>query len=52
MLLRLDEPPGQGLRDVEARLAELTRLRDETDRYRGRIASRFGSLGSGARRAR
>lgn len=48
MLLRLDELLGQRLRDVEARLLELARLRDEIDKYRGRIASRIGALG-GAR---
>ena len=48
MLIRLDELLGQRLRDVESRLSELARLRDEIDKYRGRIASRIGARG-GAR---
>ena len=52
MLIRLDELLGQRLRDVESRLSELARLRDEIDKYRGRIASRIGALGDTRRKGR
>ncbi len=52
MLGRLDELLGRRLEDIESRLGELARLRDEIAKYRGRVTSRLGALGSGARRAR
>lgn len=52
MLQRLDELLDQRLRDVESRLSELARLRDEIDKYRGRIASRIGALGHPRRKGR
>lgn len=46
MLGRLDELLGQRLADIEDRLAELARLRDEIAKYRGRVTSRLGALGA------
>lgn len=50
MLGRLDELLERRLCEVDTRLAELARLRDEIDKYRGRIASRLGALGGAAPR--
>ncbi len=52
MLARLDELLAVRLREVEARLSDLSRLRDEIEKYRGRIESRRGALGAGGRRSR
>jgi DNA-binding transcriptional MerR regulator len=52
MLTRLDELLGQQLREIESRMAELARLRDEIAKYRGRVTSRIGALGAGRRKAR
>ncbi len=52
MLARLDELLGQQLHEIESRMAELARLRDEIAKYRGRVTSRVGALGAGRRKAR
>ena len=52
MLTRLDELLGQRLGEIESRIAELARLRDEIAKYRGRVTSRIGALGAGRRKSR
>jgi DNA-binding transcriptional MerR regulator len=52
MLARLDELLGQRLQEIEARMGELARLRDEIAKYRGRVTSRIGALGAGRRKSR
>ena len=52
MLTRLDELLGQRLGEIESRIAELARLRDEIAKYRGRVTSRIGALGAGRRKTR
>ena len=54
MLERLDELLGRRLEDLDGRIAELSALRDEMDRYRGHVARRVSSLGErgAARRSR
>lgn len=53
MLERLDELLARRLAELDARIAELTRLRDQIEKYRARAASRAGALraarGRGAR---
>ena len=44
MLERLDELLGQRLSEVDARIGELSRLRDEIAKYRARVTSRIGAL--------
>jgi DNA-binding transcriptional MerR regulator len=51
MLRRLDELLGRRLEEVDARIAELRRLRDEIASYRGRVASRAGGVGGARRRS-
>lgn len=51
MLGRLDELLAQRLAEVDARIGELSRLRDEIAKYRARVASRRGALGTGRRRS-
>jgi len=50
MLERLDELLGRRVSEVDARIGELTRLRDEIAKYRARVASRIGALSNGRRR--
>jgi len=50
MLERLDELLGRRVSEVDARIGELTRLRDEIAKYRARVASRIGVLSNGRRR--
>jgi len=50
MLERLDELLGRRVSEVDARIGELSRLRDEIAKYRARVASRIGALSSGRRR--
>jgi len=50
MLERLDQLLGRRVSEVDARVGELTRLRDEIAKYRARVASRIGALSSGRRR--
>ncbi|HVP29951.1 MAG TPA: MerR family transcriptional regulator [Myxococcota bacterium] len=53
MLRRLDELLGRRLGEVDARIAELARLREEISRYRDHVERRVGGVGaSGATRAR
>jgi DNA-binding transcriptional MerR regulator len=52
MLARLDELLGRRQGEIEARIAELARLRDEVAKYRARVASRLGALGGPGRRKR
>jgi DNA-binding transcriptional MerR regulator len=52
MLERLDELLGRRVEEVDARIGELSRLRDEIAKYRARVASRIGALGSARKRAR
>jgi DNA-binding transcriptional MerR regulator len=52
MLGRLDELLGQQLSEIEARIQELARLRDEIAKYRGRVTSRIGALGDVRRKRR
>jgi len=47
MLARLDELLGRRLAEVDARIGELSRLRDEIAKYRARVTSRIGALSSG-----
>ena len=51
MLERLDELLGRRVSEVDVRIGELTRLRDEIAKYRARVASRIGALSSGGRGA-
>jgi DNA-binding transcriptional MerR regulator len=44
MLDRLDQLLARRLGDLDARIAELTGLRDEIEKYRARVASRAGAL--------
>jgi len=44
MLGRLDELLGRRLADLDARIAELAGLRDQIEKYRGRVAARRGAL--------
>jgi DNA-binding transcriptional MerR regulator len=44
MLERLDQVLGQRLADLDARIGELTALRDQIEKYRARAASRSGAL--------
>jgi DNA-binding transcriptional MerR regulator len=44
MLERLDQLLAQRLRELDARIAELSGLRDEIEKYRARAASRAGAL--------
>ena len=44
MLERLDEILSQRLGELDARIAELTSLRDQIEKYRARAASRAGAL--------
>jgi len=54
MLERLDELLARRLAELDGRIAELTRLRDQIEKYRARAASRAGALraarGRGTRR--
>jgi DNA-binding transcriptional MerR regulator len=50
MLERLDDLLGRRVSEVDARIGELTRLRDEIAKYRARVASRIGALSNGRRR--
>ena len=54
MLARLDELLARHRADVEARIAELSALRDEIDAYRGHVGQRIGrtAAANGARRRR
>ena len=54
MLARLDELLARHRTDLEARIAELSALRDEIDAYRGHVGRRIGraSSANGARRRR
>lgn len=47
MLERLDELLARRLAELDARIAELTRLRDQIEKYRARAASRAGALRAG-----
>lgn len=51
MLERLDQLLGRRVSEVDARIGELSRLRDEIAKYRARVASRIGALSQGRRRA-
>jgi DNA-binding transcriptional MerR regulator len=51
MLERLDELLGRRVEEVDARIGELSRLRDEIAKYRARVASRIGALSSARKRA-
>jgi DNA-binding transcriptional MerR regulator len=44
MLERLDQLLAQRLRELDARIAELSGLRDEIEKYRARAARRAGAL--------
>jgi DNA-binding transcriptional MerR regulator len=44
MLERLDQVLAKRLADLDARIAELTGLRDQIEKYRARAASRAGAL--------
>jgi DNA-binding transcriptional MerR regulator len=44
MLERLDQVLAQRLDDLDARIGELTALRDQIEKYRARAASRAGAL--------
>lgn len=44
MLERLDQVLEQRLSDLDARIGELTALRDQIEKYRARAASRSGAL--------
>lgn len=44
MLERLDQVLGQRLDDLDARIGELSALRDQIEKYRARAASRSGAL--------
>lgn len=44
MLQRLDQVLGQRLDDLDARIGELSALRDQIEKYRARAASRAGAL--------
>ncbi|RIL07112.1 MAG: heavy metal-responsive transcriptional regulator [Proteobacteria bacterium] len=44
LLERLDQLLGQRLADLDGRIAELTALRDQIEKYRARVASRAGAL--------
>ncbi|HYB12217.1 MAG TPA: MerR family transcriptional regulator [Myxococcota bacterium] len=46
MLERLDDLLGRRVSEVDSRIGELTRLRDEIAKYRARVASRIGALSS------
>jgi len=50
LLERLDDLLGRRVSEVDARIGELTRLRDEIAKYRARVASRIGALSNGRRR--
>jgi DNA-binding transcriptional MerR regulator len=50
LLERLDELLGRRLLEVDTRLGELTRLRDEIAKYRARVTSRIGALSETGRR--
>jgi DNA-binding transcriptional MerR regulator len=50
MLERLDELLGRRVSEVDARIGELARLRDEIAKYRARVASRIGALSNPRRR--
>jgi DNA-binding transcriptional MerR regulator len=47
MLARLDEVLARHLRDLDARIAELSGLRDEIGKYRDHIAARVEALPAG-----
>ena len=44
MLARLEELLARRLADLDARIAELAGLRDQIEKYRGRVAQRRGAL--------
>ncbi|MDJ0865580.1 MAG: MerR family transcriptional regulator [Myxococcota bacterium] len=50
MLERLDELLGRRLDELDGRIAELTTLRDQIEKYRARAASRAGALPEEAKR--
>ncbi len=52
MLERLDEQLGRHVEDVDGRIAELTALRDEIQKYRDRVTSRLEALQRGGGRRR
>jgi DNA-binding transcriptional MerR regulator len=51
MLARLDQLLARRLEELDARIAELRRLRDEIAKYRARVASRRGALHAARRGA-
>ncbi len=50
MLERLDEQLGRHVEDVDGRIAELTALRDEIQKYRDHVTSRLEALQRGGGR--
>ena len=50
MLERLDEQLGRHVEDVDGRIAELTTLRDEIQKYRDHVTSRLEALQRGGGR--
>ncbi len=52
MLERLDEQLGRHVEDVDGRIAELTALRDEIQKYRDHVTSRLEALQRGGGRRR
>jgi DNA-binding transcriptional MerR regulator len=52
MIRRLDQLLGRRLADIDGRIQELMRLRDEIAKYRDHVATRIEAMGDGAAASR